>query len=165
MQAASENRIALGDMRNAIAALKREISMRAAAGQTEDRLQSRRTLLIKLAEENGDLVTAADQAVAIARGINMGVDKDPQPVYRAETNYPPELYQRRTEGDVEIAYSLDAGGAVTEARVARSIPPKAFDQAALESFRKWRFTPMLDANGQPVPLSGRTFTLAFRMGR
>ncbi len=165
VQAASENRIAMGDTRNAIAALKREISMRAAAGQTEDRLQTRRTLLIKLAEENGDLVTAADQAVEVARGINMNFEKDPQPVYRTETAYPPELYRRRTEGDVEIAYSLDAGGAVTDARIARSIPAQVFDQAALESFRKWRFTPMLDANGQPVPLSGRTFTLAFRMGR
>ncbi len=165
VQAASENRIAMGDTRNAIAALKREVSMRAAAGQSEARLQPRRTLLIKLAEENNDLVTAADQAVEVARGINMNFEKDPQPVYRTETKYPPELYRKRTEGDVEIAYSLDAGGAVTDARVARSIPAQVFDQAALESFRKWRFTPMLDNNGQPVPLSGRTFTLAFRMGR
>jgi protein TonB len=165
VQAAAENRIALGDMRNAIAALKREIAMRAAAGQPEQRLQPRRTLLIKIAEENGDLITAADQAVEVARGISMGPGKDPQPVYRAETTYPPELYRQRTEGDVEIVYSLDVGGAVTEARVGKSTPPQVFDQAALESFRKWRFTPMLDGDGQPVPTSGRTFTLAFRMGR
>jgi len=164
-QAASENRVALGDMRNAIAALKREISMRSAAGQDEGRLQSRRTLLIKLAEENGDFVTAADQAVEVSRGINMSTDKDPQPVYRANTDYPPDLYRRRVEGDVIITYSLDAGGAVTDARVAKSIPPQVFDAAALESFRKWRFTPMLNANGEPVPVSGRSFTLAFRLGR
>lgn len=164
-QAAVENRIALGDTRNAIAALKREIGLRLAAAQSEQQLQGRRTLLIKLAEENGDHVTAADQAVEVARGIDMGPTKDPQPVYRAETTYPPSLYRQRVEGDVEITYSLDAGGAVTDARVSRSTPPKVFDQAALESFRKWRFTPMLDSNGQPVPVSGRTFTLAFRLGR
>ncbi|MEQ9448684.1 MAG: energy transducer TonB, partial [Rhodospirillaceae bacterium] len=88
-----------------------------------------------------------------------------QPVYRAATTYPPDLYRRRMEGDVEIIYSLDSGGAVTDARVARSTPEKVFDQAALESFRKWRFTPMLDSAGEPVPVSGRRFTLAFRLGR
>ena len=164
-QAASENRIALGESKNAIAALKREIRLRAAAGQPENRLQARRTLLIKLAEENGDSITAADQAVEVARGISMNSEKAPQPVYRTETTYPPELYRQRLEGDVEITYSLNAGGSVTDARVARSTPPQVFDQAALESFRKWRFTPMLDDGGQPIAVSGRSFTLAFRLGR
>ncbi len=164
-QAASENRVGLGESRNAIAALKREIRLRAAAGQPESRLQSRRTLLIKIAEENGDFVTAADQAVEVARGINMNESKDPQPVYRTETEYPPLLYRQRLEGDVQITYSLDAGGSVTDARIARSTPPKVFDQAALESFREWRFTPMLDNSGQPIAVSGRTYTLAFRLGR
>ena len=164
-QAASENRVGLGEAKNAIAALKREIRLRTTAGQTENRLQPRRTLLIKIAEENGDLVTAADQAIEVARGINMNPSKDPQPVYRTETKYPPLLYRQRLEGDVEITYSLDPSGSVTDARVARSIPPKVFDQAALESFREWRFTPMLDSSGQPVAVSGRTFILAFRLGR
>jgi TonB family protein len=164
-QAASENRIGLGESKNAIAALRREIGMRAAAGQPESRLQSRRTLLIKYAEENSDFTTAADQAVAVAHGINMNPEKDPQPVYRTATTYPPDLYRQRLEGDVEITYSLDTGGSVTDARVARSTPPQVFDQAALESFRKWRFTPMLDNGGQPIAVSGRSFTLAFRLGR
>jgi len=164
-QAASENRIALGDVKNAIAALKRELRMRAAAGQPASRLQTRRTLLIQFAEENGDLITAADQAIEVARGIDMGSTRSPQPVYRTETVDPPLLYRQRKEGDVEITYSLDAGGSVTDARVARSTPPQVFDQAALESFRDWRFTPMLNDNGQPIAVSGRSFTLAFRMGR
>ena len=74
----------------------------------------------------------------------------------------PEI-EIEVEGDVEIAYSLDAAGAVTEARVAKSTPPMVFDQAALESFRKWRFTPMLDKAGQPIAAGGFAFTVAFRM--
>lgn len=165
VQAISENTLALGNMRGTMAALKQEIAMRAAAGQDERRLQQRRTLLIKLAEENGDKLTAADQAVAVARGINMSQGKDPQPVYRAETAYPPELYQQRIEGDVEIAYSLDSTGLVTDARVVRATPARVFDQAALDSFRKWRFTPMIDKTGRPISASGFKFTLAFRLGR
>lgn len=165
VQAISENTVAQGNMRAAIAALKQEIEMRSAAGQSESRLQARRTLLIKIAEENNDTLTAVDQAVAVSRGIDMGKGKNPQPVYRAPTNYPVDLYRQKVEGDVEIAYSLDRNGAITDARVATSTPARVFDQAALESFRKWRFTPMLDENGNPVSASGFRFTLAFRLGR
>lgn len=165
VQAVSENTLASGNMRGAVSALKQELVMREAAGQTEKRLQPRRTLLIKLAEENGDKTTASEQAVLVSRGIEMGRGKDPQPVYQAPTAYPPELYQQKIEGDVEIAYSLDATGAITDARVVTATPARVFDQAALDSFKKWRFTPMLDTSGRPISGSNFRFTLAFRLGR
>ena len=163
VQAVSEANLNMRNVRGAMDALRQEMDMRAAAGQTEQRLQARRTLLIQLAEENGEKAVAGEQAVMVARGIGMGAGKDPQRVYRTETAYPPDQYRRQVEGDVEIAYSLDAAGAVTEARVAKSTPPMVFDQAALESFRKWRFTPMLDKAGQPIAAGGFAFTVAFRM--
>ena len=165
VQAISENTLATGNVRGAIAAMKQELAMLSAARQDEKRLQPRRTLLIRLAEENGDKLKAADQAVDVSRGIAMARGKDPQPVYRAPTAYPPELYQQKIEGDVDIAYSLDKTGAITDARVANATPARVFDQAALDSFRKWRFTPMLDAKSEPISGSGFRFTLAFRLGR
>ncbi len=161
----SESQLNLRNYRAAIPAMRQELNMRAAAGQDEKKLQPRRTLLIKIAEENGDETTAADQAVEVARGIEMGPGKDPQPVYRTNTMYPPDLYQQKIEGDVDIAFSLDAAGAVTEARVTKSTPPQVFDTAALDSFKSWRFTPMLDKNQRPISASGFKFTLAFRLGR
>lgn len=165
VQAISENTLATGNVRGAIAAMKQEIAMRSAAGHDEKRLQARRTLLIQLAEENGDKLTAAGQAVEVARGIAMARGKDPQPVYRAPTAYPPELFQQKIEGDVEISYSLDQNGAITDARVVSATPARVFDQVAIDSFKKWRFTPMLDSKGQPISGSGFKFTLAFRLGR
>ena len=164
-QAISENNLMLHNYRSAIVALKQEIALRAAESQNEKKLQPRRTLLIKLAEENNDKLTAADQALAVARGISMAQGKDPQPVYRADTVYPPDQYRQKVEGDVEVSYGLDAAGKVVGARVAKATPPSVFDDAALESFRKWRFTPMLDTKGEPVAASGFTFTIAFRLGR
>ena len=163
VQGIAEGQLAQRNMRGAIAGLKQELEMRTAAGQKEDKLQKRRTLLIKLAEENGDTLTAGAQAVLVAKGIGMADGKDPQRVYYTETEYPRDQYTQRIEGDVEISYGLDATGAVTEARVSKSTPPQVFDQAALESFRKWRFTPMLDRTGKPVASSDHTFTVAFRM--
>ncbi|MGE3332247.1 MAG: energy transducer TonB [Rhodospirillaceae bacterium] len=165
VQAISENTMATGNMRATIAAIKQEIDMRAAAGQDEKKLQPRRTLLIKIAEESDDKLTAVEQAIEVSRGIDMKRGRDPQPVYRTPTNYPVEMYQQKIEGDVDIAYSLDQNGAVTEARVASATPARVFDQAALESFKQWRFTPMLDSNGRPISASGFKFTLAFRLAR
>ena len=164
-QGVAENELALRDYRAAIPAMKQEIALRAGAGQSEKKLQPRRTALIKLAQDMGDTLTAGDQAVAVARGIKMGTGKDPQPVYRVETAYPLEQYRAHVEGDVQIGYALDAGGGVNEAHVIKSTPAAVFDQAALDSFRKWRFTPMLDSAGRPIAASGFTFTLAFRLGK
>ncbi len=163
VQAISEGQLSQRNVRGAIAALKQELDLRAAAGQKEAKLQPRRTLLIKLAEENGDTLTAGAQAVLVAKGIEMADGKDPQRVYYTETEYPRDQYAQRVEGDVEISYGLDATGAVTDAHISKSMPPIVFDQAALESFRKWRFTPMLDRTGRPVSSSGFKFTVAFRM--
>lgn len=164
-QAISEANMGMHNVRGAMSALRQEINLRADAGQSEKKLQIRRTMLIQLAEENGDRMTAADQAVMVAKGIDMGPGKDPQPVYRPMPDYPPEQYRQKVEGDVEISYDLDASGSVVGARVKKSTPAHVFDEAALENFRKWRFTPMLDRTGQPVSGSGFTFTLAFRMGK
>jgi TonB family protein len=163
VQAISEANLNMRNMRGAISALKQELSMRAAAKQTEQRLQPRRTLLIQLAEQNGDKLTAAEQAVLVAKGIEMGPGKDPQAVYRTQVMYPPQQFQQKIEGDVEIGYGLDATGAVVGAYIKKANPTQVFDQAALESFRQWRFTPMLDNAGRPISASGFTFTLAFRL--
>jgi len=163
-QAVSEAYIKLNDKRNAAPALAREIDLRIGAGQTEEKLQSRRTFAIKFAEESGDRTLAAKQAVAIAKAIGMKKGMDPQPVYRPETKYPPDLYTRGIEGDVTIAYTLDEGGSVLEAKVVKAVPKDMFDTVALASFLTWRFTPMLE-NGAAVKSSGHQFTLMFRTGR
>jgi TonB family protein len=165
VQAVTEANIGMRNARGAITALKQELEMRAAAGQDEKKLQKRRTLLIQLAEENNDPMTAAAQAVLVARGIDMGPGKDPQRVYQIMCQYPPDQYRNNVEGDVDVAYSLDSGGTVTSASVARATPSQVFDQAALDCFKRWRFTPMLDSNGTPRSASGFTFTVAFRLGK
>lgn len=159
VQGISEANLSLHNMRGAIAALKTELAMRAAAKQPESKLQARRTMLIQLAQENGDVMTAGDQAVIVARGIDMAPGKDPQPVYKAPLN--PQTLPRG-EGDIEISYGLDAAGNVTGAQVSKGTPPMVFDQAALEAFNKWRFTPMLDKSGRPVSASGFKFTMMIR---
>jgi TonB family protein len=165
-QAVSEGYEALGDKKNLVPALNREIDLRIAAGQSEQKLQLKRTTAIKYALEIGDKLTATKHAVAISKAIQMGPGKDPQPVYRTDTKYPPEQFSQGIEGDVEITYSLDANGTVLDAQVTKQTtkakPPTVFDEAALTSFKTWRFTPMLQ-DGKPVQSQGHKFTLMFRL--
>ncbi|MSO73080.1 MAG: hypothetical protein EXQ84_05655 [Rhodospirillaceae bacterium] len=94
-QGVSEAYKNLRNYRSAISAMRKELEMRAAAGQPEKKLQPRRTLLIQMAEENGDKMTATEQALIVARGIEMGPGKDAQPVYQFPTTYPPDLIAKK----------------------------------------------------------------------
>jgi TonB family protein len=161
-QGISQNMIALRNWSGAMHALKQEITLRKAAGQAEKKLQPRRTLLIMLAEQSGDHGTAIEQTVIVAAAIGMGPGKDPQPTYKTDTAYPPDLYQQGVEGDVDIGFDLDADGKPEDAHVIKSDPARIFDAAALESLRRWRFTPYIQ-NGQPVSSSGHHYTLEFRI--
>ncbi len=38
-----------------------------------------------------------------------------------------------------------------------------FDAVALQAFKKWRFTPMLDGTGRSVPGSGFKYPVLFRL--
>lgn len=163
-QAISENQLGLHNIPGVMRALKQELALRSDAGQAEKKLQSRRTLLVQLAEQSGDKPTAIDQTVIIAKSIAMGPGKDPQPTYRPMPDYPPDLYRQQVEGDVEIAFNLDADGSPTGVRVTKSTPPNVFDSVALDSFRKWRFTPYIQ-DDEPVASTGHHFTMAFRMSR
>lgn len=161
-QSISEALTELGNRKDAIVALNREIKLRLAAGQNEKKIQGRRTLAIKFAEETNNKAVAIEHALAISRDIEMAAGKDPQPVYRPDTPYPLNLVSQGTEADVTVEYAIDETGAVTQAKVIKATAA-GFDQAAIDGIKKWRFTPMLK-NGTAVPSRGHQFTLMFRLG-
>ena len=95
--------------------------------------------------------------------VNVG-SASPEVVYPSATNEPPYPPQAMAGGVVLVEVSVDATGAVKEARVIGSAPP--FDQAALDAARKWRFRPARVkghatsayaylAFGFPPPVTGR----------
>lgn len=163
-QSISEAYAELGDRRAALTALGREIDLRLAAGQSERKLQGRRTLAIQIAEQTDNKQAAVRHTVAVAQDI--GMDKpgaEPQPVYRADNKWPLKLIDEDVQADVTLGFDLDATGAVVRPRVVNSTNA-AFDTAAIDSFKSWRFTPVIKG-GRPVDSSGHTFTLMFRRPR
>ncbi|MFZ1057036.1 MAG: energy transducer TonB, partial [Opitutaceae bacterium] len=62
--------------------------------------------------------------------------------------YPSDALRKKVEGRVTVRLVVDANGNVASARVLSSSDPE-LDAAALDTARRWNFTPALDA-GIPV---------------
>ena len=72
----------------------------------------------------------------------------PKVIHRVSPDYPESERASGVEGVVVLALLVDKSGQVSSARVVRSLG-KAFDEAAVEAVRQWRFEPLL-RDGQPV---------------
>lgn len=77
------------------------------------------------------------------------VDKEPQLIYQAEVNYPPKLLRDRVRGTVVILFVVDETGAVMNPRVKQGSTYREFEQAAMDSVMKYKFTPGIK-DGRPV---------------
>jgi periplasmic protein TonB len=76
------------------------------------------------------------------------LEKKPEVISQVAPVYPPEMRKAKIEGLVSIAFVLDEGGRVEEARVENSSRPE-FEKPALDAIRKWRFRPG-ERSGQKV---------------
>jgi protein TonB len=73
----------------------------------------------------------------------------PSVLHRVMPAYPESARLRGIEGQVRIEAIIARDGSVEPGvKVVQSIP--ALDEAAIEAFRRWRFTPARDASGKPL---------------
>ncbi|WP_267122791.1 energy transducer TonB, partial [Xanthomonas sacchari] len=93
--------------------------------------------------------TTAPAAAATAQTL--------RPISTPAPRYPPEALRSGTAGEVLVEITVGTDGAVTNARVLRSTPPRVFDREALNATKRWRFEPV----GAPVTTRR---TLAFNPG-
>lgn len=83
----------------------------------------------------------------------------PTKVHHVVPMYPALARASHTQGIVILEATIDVRGAVTDARVLRSVP--LLDAAAIDAVRQWRFTPTR-LNGEPVPVV-MSVTVEFRL--
>ncbi|MBY0275409.1 energy transducer TonB, partial [Candidatus Binatia bacterium] len=73
----------------------------------------------------------------------------PTIAHRVVPHYPETARMRGIEGQVVIEAVIARDGTVEPGvKIIQSIP--ALDEAAIEAFRQWRFTPGRDASGKPL---------------
>ncbi|HRO28508.1 MAG TPA: energy transducer TonB, partial [Luteimonas sp.] len=56
--------------------------------------------------------------------------------------YPADALRSGTSGEVQVEFTVDVDGSVSNARVVRSQPARTFDREALNAVRRWRFEPV-----------------------
>ena len=91
-------------------------------------------------------ISSSGPAGPVRVGGNIRV---PTRIQFVEPAYPPTARAAGVQGVVILELVIGTDGAVSNARVLRSIPQ--LDQAALDAVRQWRYEPTL-LNGVPVPV-------------
>ncbi|WP_420008626.1 energy transducer TonB [Xanthomonas sacchari] len=101
--------------------------------------------------------TPAPAATPAAAPASAATAQTLRPISTPAPRYPPEALRSGTAGEVLVEITVGTDGAVTNARVLRSTPPRVFDREALNATKRWRFEPV------SAPITTRR-TLAFNPG-
>jgi len=71
------------------------------------------------------------------------------PIVRIEPQFPREAAINGIEGWVEIEFTIEADGSVSDPKVLNSQPRRVFDRNAIRAIYKWKFKPRI-VDGKPV---------------
>ena len=71
------------------------------------------------------------------------------PVVRIDPQWPREALLEGIEGWVEIEFTVQPDGSVTDPRVVDAQPRRVFDRSAVRAILRWKFKPRI-VDGQPV---------------
>lgn len=83
------------------------------------------------------------------------------PLSMLPPQYPPSARARSVEGWVDLVFTVDERGMVSDAQVIESEPAEVFDRAAIDAALRWRFRPVVK-DGEAVSVLGElrmNFTL------
>ena len=65
-----------------------------------------------------------------------------RPVSTPSPSYPNEALRNGLAGEVQVEFTINPDGSVSNVRIVRADPPRVFDRAALSAVRRWRFQPV-----------------------
>jgi TonB family protein len=123
--------------------------------------------LVAFISIGSDGVLAADGACPSGeRKTEQGCRRDPQIVSKVPTTYPAEARSRGVTGSVTLEGVIGEAGTVSGVKVVKTTASsvkyrKDFEQAAVESFQGWRYSPAT-LNGKPVA-TPMTVTIEFSL--
>ena len=83
------------------------------------------------------------------------------PIVQMAPQYPREARMKGIEGWVEIEFTIEPDGSVSDPKVVNSEPRRVFDRDAIRAIYKWKFKPRI-VDGKPVARRA-TQTLEFSL--
>lgn len=82
---------------------------------------------------------------------------------KVNPRYPTAAQRANQEGWVDVEFTVDGQGAVSDVKVVDAQPKHVFDRAAIDAVDRWQFT-AATRNGDPMPVTMRR-RLEFKLGR
>ncbi len=70
--------------------------------------------------------------------------RPPAPLVRVNPDYPQRALARGIEGWVEVQFTIDETGAVTDPAVVASSPQDVFDKSTINAVSRWRYNPQIE---------------------
>ena len=130
----------------AASALKQQQAQAALVRQQQDQAAA-------LKQQQAQAAAQAQQAAALkqqqAQQAAQNQNREAQIVRQVPPQYPLDAARNGEQGWVDVEFTVDADGSVTNAHVTDAQPRRVFDRAALEAVDRWQFKPAL-INGKPT---------------
>ncbi len=82
-----------------------------------------------------------------------------------DPKWPRVAVKQRIQGRVRVAFNVDKNGIPRDITIVESLPKNLFDASALKVIPKWRFTPALDDEGNPIMQSMVTYTMEYKIDK
>ncbi|MEQ3659418.1 MAG: energy transducer TonB [Glaciecola sp.] len=93
---------------------------------------------------------------------NFKMQGEARPLVRFPPDYPPVASREGIEGWVEMSFSIDTSGAVTNVEVTNSEPKRIFDRAARRALQRWKYQAKV-VNGKAIEQHGLSVMLEFKL--
>jgi periplasmic protein TonB len=95
-------------------------------------------------------------------GMSTMNNSEATPVFTLAPEYPHKARLSGEEGWVELSFTINADGTVSEPTVINSKPKRLFDRAALKAIKRWKFKPKM-VNGKAVSSSATRYRIDFNL--
>ena len=122
----------------AAAALKQQQEQAAAALQKQREQQAQQAAAV-----------AAARTATVPKAAAPAKNRDAQVVRMVPAKYPLEAARNGEQGWVDVAFTVNPDGSVSDVHVTDAKPRRVFDRAAIDAVSRWRFKPAL-INGAPT---------------
>ena len=135
--------------------------------QLNSQIQAKRDAIAKANAEKEKEAAAPVEEVAKVEEVKPEPPKiiPAKIISRSAPRYPNRALKSNTEGWVQVRFSITKEGIPFDIEVVDSEPKKTFDDAAIKSVKKWRFSPARNQRtGLPVESKNISTKVQFRLG-
>lgn len=106
-----------------------------------------------LGEGSTGVLIGQTLAAGVDNGLDVMMADDLIPLSMLPPQYPPSARSSGVEGWVDVLFTVNERGQVSEAEVVESQPRDVFDRAATDAAMRWRFRPVTE-NGEAITVYG-----------